>query len=940
MKPRFITVFTLLILAAIALTACGGQETVAPPQTEPTEAPQTEVEEEEVEEEVVEESKDISLPGVNPLTLEGDVVTAGSSTVFPLAEAMAARFQDEGFSGKITIDSIGSGGGYERFCVAGETDVSNASRPIKDSEVESCRKIGREPIPFKVGTDALAVTVSQENDFVEDVTFEELALIFGEAETWADVRAEWPDEEIVRYIPGTDSGTFDFFVEEVFDENEEPILGASNNNLSEDDNVLVQGIQGSPYAVGFFGYAYYSENTDVLKILNIEGVEASAASVDSGNYPLARPLFIYSDAEIMQAKPQVAGYINFFLTFVDEEITDVGYFPASDEALMTAKLNWLDAMGQKVEISEEETAEEEIASFDGILPGVNPLALEGDVVTAGSSTVFPLAEAMAARFQDEGFSGKTTIDSIGSGGGYERFCVAGETDVSNASRPIKDSEVESCRKIGREPIPFKVGTDALAVTLSQENDFVEDVTFEELALIFGEAETWADVRAEWPDEEIVRYIPGTDSGTFDFFVEEVFDENEEPILGASNNNLSEDDNVLVQGIQGSPYAVGFFGYAYYSENTDVLKILNIEGVEASAASVDSGDYPLARPLFIYSDAEIMQAKPQVAGYINFFLTFVDEEITDVGYFPASDEALMTAKLNWLHAMDMEVSLPGVNPLALEGDVVTAGSSTVFPLAEAMAARFQDEGFSGKITIDSIGSGGGYERFCVAGETDVSNASRPIKDSEVESCRKIGREPIPFKVGTDALAVTVSQENDFVEDVTFEELALIFGEAETWADVRAEWPDEEIVRYIPGTDSGTFDFFVEEVFDENEEPILGASNNNLSEDDNVLVQGIQGSPYAVGFFGYAYYSENTDVLKILNIEGVEASAASVDSGNYPLARPLFIYSDAEIMQAKPQVAGYINFFLTFVNEEITDVGYFPASDTALGMSKLRFLEAIK
>ena len=464
------------------------------------------------------------------------------------------------------------------------------------------------------------------------------------------------------------------------------------------------------------------------------------------------------------------------------------------------------------------------------------------------------------------------------------------------------------------------------------------MTFEELALIFGEAETWSDVRSEWPDEEIVRYIPGTDSGTFDFFVEEVFDENEEPILGASNNNLSEDDNVLVQGIQGSPYAVGFFGYAYYSENTDVLKILNIEGVEASAASVDSGSYPLARPLFIYSDAQIMQSKPQVAGYINFFLTYVNEEITDVGYFPASDDALMTAKLNWLHGMGQEVSLPEVNPLDLEGDVVTAGSSTVFPLAEVMAARFQDEGFSGQITIDSIGSGAGFERFCVAGETDVSNASRPIKDSEVESCREIGREPIPFKVGTDALAVTVSQENDFVENVTFEELALIFGEAETWSDVRSEWPDEEIVRYIPGTDSGTFDFFVEKVFDENEEPILGASNNNLSEDDNVLVQGIQGSPYAVGFFGYAYYSENTDVLKVMNIEGVEASAASVDSGSYPLARPLFIYSDAEIINEKPQVAGYINFFLTYVNEEITDVGYFPASDTALGLSKLRFLEA--
>jgi phosphate transport system substrate-binding protein len=256
---------------------------------------------------------------------------------------MAERFQDEGFGGNVTIDSIGSGAGFERFCVAGESDVSNASRPIKDSEIESCQAIGRDPIEFRVGTDALAVTVSKENDFLTDVTIEQLAAIFSTAETWADVDASWPAEPILRYIPGTDSGTFDYFVEEVFDEDENPILAASNLELSEDDNVLVQGILGSPYAVGFFGYAYYQENADTLNVLSIEGVEASAASVDAGEYPLARPLFMYSDATLMTEKPQVAAYINFFLTFVNEEVVDVGYFPASDEALEAAMMGWLDA---------------------------------------------------------------------------------------------------------------------------------------------------------------------------------------------------------------------------------------------------------------------------------------------------------------------------------------------------------------------------------------------------------------------------------------------------------------------------------------------------------------------------------------------------------------------------------------------------------------------
>ena len=286
---------------------------------------------------------DLSLPEVDPLDHPiGEIITAGSSTVFPLSERMAERWTDEGGVAP-SIASIGSGAGFERFCVEGETDISKASRAIKDSEVESCNAIGREPIEFRVGTDALAVTVSAANDFVSDVTLEELAMIFSSADAWSDVRAEWPNEAIQRFIPGTDSGTFDYFVEEVFDEDEEPILSA-NPQLSEDDNVLVQGISGSPYAVGFFGYAYYVENQDALNILSIEGIEANAQTTDDGSYPLARPLFIYSDAGIMAEKPQVAAFISFYLSNVNDEVIDVGYFPASTDALNAAKQAFLDAM--------------------------------------------------------------------------------------------------------------------------------------------------------------------------------------------------------------------------------------------------------------------------------------------------------------------------------------------------------------------------------------------------------------------------------------------------------------------------------------------------------------------------------------------------------------------------------------------------------------------
>lgn len=344
MQRKSLVLLSALLLITLVLSACGGAAT-----EQITEAPVTTAQPTAPVEEAPEATEPATgaegqLPPVDPFEYSGDIVTAGSSTVFPLTERMVLRFKDEGFPGNVTVDSIGSGAGLERFCVAGETDIANASRAINESEVESCRSIGREPIEFRVGTDALAVVVNTENDFITNATLEELALIFSTAEAWADVNPDWPAEPIQRFIPGTDSGTFDYFVEAIFDEDEEPILSASNNQLSEDDNVLVQGVLGSPYAVGFFGYAYYAENVDQLKILSIEGVEPSGESVDSGEYPLARPLFIYSDASIMQEKPQVGAFINFYLTHVNEEVVDVGYFPASEEALNSAKQGWLDAM--------------------------------------------------------------------------------------------------------------------------------------------------------------------------------------------------------------------------------------------------------------------------------------------------------------------------------------------------------------------------------------------------------------------------------------------------------------------------------------------------------------------------------------------------------------------------------------------------------------------
>jgi phosphate transport system substrate-binding protein len=289
-----------------------------------------------------------------PDAVAGAIVTAGSSTVFPLTERMKQRFEEEGYSGQITVDSIGSGAGLERFCVAGETDIANSSRKIKDSEVASCRGIDREPVEFQVGIDALAVVVSAENDFATDVTLDELAAIFSTAEKWSDVRSDWPAEPIQRFSPGTDSGTFDYFVEAVMTPangddaaaGEAAILDAASIQLSEDDNVLVQGVLGSPYSVGYFGYAYYNENAGSLNALSVDGIAPTEETAESGEYPISRPLFIYSDASIMTEKPQVAAFIYFYITSVTDEILDVGYFPVSESKSQENLAAWQAATGQ------------------------------------------------------------------------------------------------------------------------------------------------------------------------------------------------------------------------------------------------------------------------------------------------------------------------------------------------------------------------------------------------------------------------------------------------------------------------------------------------------------------------------------------------------------------------------------------------------------------
>jgi phosphate transport system substrate-binding protein len=252
----------------------------------------------------------------------------GSSTVFPISEAVAEEFQILNPRVRVTVGVSGTGGGFQRFC-AGETDLSNASRPITEAEGETCRAAGIEFTELAVAWDGLSVIVNPENDFVECLTTDELRRIWqpeSPVRTWRDVRGPWPDEAIRLYGPGTDSGTFDYFTETI---NGESGASRPDYQASEDDNILVQGVSGDRYALGYFGYAYYANNADRLRLVAIDGgsgcVLPSDQTIEDGTYaPLSRPLFVYVSHAAL-ARPAVRAYVEFMLRQAEQLVPTTGY---------------------------------------------------------------------------------------------------------------------------------------------------------------------------------------------------------------------------------------------------------------------------------------------------------------------------------------------------------------------------------------------------------------------------------------------------------------------------------------------------------------------------------------------------------------------------------------------------------------------------------------
>ncbi|WP_163539621.1 PstS family phosphate ABC transporter substrate-binding protein [Gracilibacillus sp. YIM 98692] len=327
-KWKLMTLIALMLLTVGVLAACGNAEDGEEETQNEANANETENNEDDSQEEEGSEEE---------ATVSGPVVIDGSSTVLPIMEYLTYEYNMEKPEVETSLNSSGSGGGFKKSTV-GEIDLSNASRPIKDEEKAQAEENGIELHEIELAYDGLSVVVSQENDFVENLTIEQLREIFladGSATKWSDLNSDWPEKDIVIYSPGHDSGTFDYFNEVILEDN--PMREGENTTLSEDDNTLVTGIKNNPYAIGYFGYAYYIENEDTLKVLGIDNgdgnpVKPNGETIQDGSYsPLSRPLFTYVNVGYLQEKPQVHDFVKFAINNAGAAAEEVGYVALPDE---------------------------------------------------------------------------------------------------------------------------------------------------------------------------------------------------------------------------------------------------------------------------------------------------------------------------------------------------------------------------------------------------------------------------------------------------------------------------------------------------------------------------------------------------------------------------------------------------------------------------------
>ncbi|NJP04568.1 MAG: hypothetical protein HC837_02505 [Chloroflexaceae bacterium] len=654
-----------------------------------------------------------ATPTISPDELEGDIATAGSSTLFNITNGIANEFAEQGFADTITIENAPAEQAFSRLCPFHTEqediiDIATSVRLLSDAERAICATNNYNPINFRIGTDAIAIIVNISNEFAKDVTLEDLKKMFT-VERWSDVKPDWPAEPIVRYIPTADSDTFLLFAETVLQnvdlgsssEDSGPLGDVTNVITLDSEDKIVRAIANDPFGVGFVQIDSFQQNNATLRMLPINGVQLSIDTVNNDTYPLKRPLLLYTDPRILQQKPQVAGFLDFYLLNAAPVVEALGFFPSSTAVISDALTRLAEAStvvegGSVATTNEEEELFSLFALPDPLIPApiisptvtvtptggpapiagpttvagstptdgptptavltptatpepITPARLTGNILVAGNAPVISPTQMMANGFQHVGFTNAITITSVGNDQSFILLCETGQIDIANVDRIIADDESTLCDDIDRTPVVLRVGSDVLAITINPNNDFVQDVTLEELAQLFT-VERWSDVNPDWPNQPIQRFLPPSTSSAFDLFVEEVLNDEPFALLQAQNTIITSNSDGRARGINTNPYAIGFFEYPVYEHNAGLLNLVMVEGIELDARTLANEKWPLMKPVLLYSAENIIQNKPQLAAFLNFYLTNANLVMDELNYVPASAQDLDEARLTLRQAI--------------------------------------------------------------------------------------------------------------------------------------------------------------------------------------------------------------------------------------------------------------------------------------------------
>jgi phosphate transport system substrate-binding protein len=1033
---------------------------------------------------------------------EKTINIAGSSTVFPVASAWGQAYSEANSDYTVTVAGGGSGAGASKVCSTDSDSVhiGDMSRDWKSSEAEA----GEDGFTFKcldsditvtqliVAIDGLSVVVKKGGAADQCITemgglsMAQLRWIFTDwseedlaadgldmdsvtpnndddgVREWGDLDASCADSEIKLWGADSDSGTYEYFGEQVFckdcfadaDPVSESFDTARGYQNSADDNQIVNGITGDENAIGYFGYAYYEENANSLSVAAIanddfKGVQDAGGAVTpeestvaDGSYaPLSRYIYMNVNNDEWDL---VTGFIEY--GYSDEgmdHVSEVGYvaLPASMISDMKSRIGGADFV----------QADDDDDTPQG-----------GTINIAGSSTVFPVASAWGQAFSNANSAYTVTVAGGGSGAGASKVCST-DTDsvhIGDMSRGWKSSEADAgtdgytykCLDSDITVTQLVVAIDGLSVVVKKGGAADQCITslgglsMAQLRWIYSdwtESELEADglimssvtpnndndgVR-EWSDlsdsgacadSEIKLWGADSDSGTYEYFGEQVFCKNcfagkegytPEGFDSARGYQNSADDNQIVNGITGDENAIGYFGYAYYEENANTLSVAAIanddyhgvqdagNAVTPEASTVADGSYaPLSR--FIYMNVN-NDEWPLVTPFIEYgFSDAGMEHVMDVGYV-ALPQAMIDDMVSRIGGNTYTAVVAGCTDsgadnydssantddgscktTATSGTINIAGSSTVFPVASAWGQAFSNANSGFTVTVAGGGSGAGASKVCST-DTDsvhIGDMSRGWKDSEATvgedgytySCLNSDITVTQLIVAIDGLSVVVKKGGAADQCITsmgglsMGQLRWIYTDwteseleadglvmssitpnndddgVREWSDLSASGAcaDSEIKLWGADSDSGTYEYFGEQVFCKNcfagkegytPEGFDSVRGYQNSADDNQIVNGIQSDENAIGYFGYAYYEENANTLSVAAIANndthgvadaggaVTPEASTVADGSYaPLSRYIYMNVNNDDWDL---VRGFIEYGYSDAGmEHVMDVGY--------------------